>query len=292
LHPLPITGVGGRILLTHKGSLRCLPATNNINLAYYSAQIPTNLISLGHLQRCGASYGPDPLRPNTHFVVRSSPTGPLIGSAKLSPANLLPVDFRALQTAPTTLSPLALQQLQTYLATKLPRPPHYNAEQLRRANAAEDLHIHRHHPSDDALCADLSHGKIKSSPLTPRDVRLNRLLRGPCPHCTAGKLTAAPARTSTSAPATSPGDMLSFDIHMLPEPAPGGLTHAVHLVDEFSGRLDIIGATSKHTLPIFRAIHHIISTSYNSQGYRVRGMHGDAEHINASLLVPPRRHRH
>ena len=80
--------------------------------------------------------------------------------------------------------------------------------------------------------------------------------------------------------------MLSFDIHMLPEPAPGGLTHAVHLVDEFSGRLDIVGATSKHTLPIFRAIHHIISTSYNSQGYKVRGMHGDAEHINASLLAP------
>ena len=80
--------------------------------------------------------------------------------------------------------------------------------------------------------------------------------------------------------------MLSFDIHMLPEPAPGGLTHAVHLVDEFSGRLDIVGATTKHTLPIFRAIHHVISTSYNSQGYRVRGMHGDAERINASLLVP------
>ena len=285
MHPLSINGVGGRVFLTHKGNLRCLPATNNLNLAYYSAQIPTNLISLGHLQRCGASYGPDPLRPTTHFIIRSSPTGPLIGSTQLSPTNLLPVDFLALQsTSPPP--PLTLHQLQIYLATKLPRPLHYNAEQLQRANAAEDLHTHRHHPSDNALCADLSHGKIKGSYLTPRDVRLNRLLRGPCPHCTAGKLTAQPSRSSMSPPATCPGDMLSFDIHMLPEPAPGGLTHAVHLVDEFSGRLDIVGATTKHTLPIFRAIHHVISTSYNSQGYRVRGMHGDAERINASLLVP------
>jgi hypothetical protein len=76
-----------------------------MNVAYYAPTIPVNLFSLGHLQRCGASYGPDPLRPLTHFAVYSSSSGPLLAYAALSTNNLLLVDFDALNRA-STISPL------------------------------------------------------------------------------------------------------------------------------------------------------------------------------------------
>ena len=94
--------------------------------------------------------------------------------------------------------------------------PHHTAEQLPRDHEDDALHYDRNHPSDDSLCADLSHGKISWSPLTSQDVRLNRILRGPCVHCVAGKLTEPPAPSSTIAPATSPGAVISLDVHMLP----------------------------------------------------------------------------
>ena len=61
--PSYIAGVGGRIALTHSGLLSFLPVTEGMNIAYYSKDAPTNLLSLGHLQRCGAFYSPDPDRP-------------------------------------------------------------------------------------------------------------------------------------------------------------------------------------------------------------------------------------
>ena len=56
-----------------------------MNLAYFSPSIPVNLFSLGHLQRCGASYGPDPLRPLTHVTIRSAISGPLLAHAEFPP---------------------------------------------------------------------------------------------------------------------------------------------------------------------------------------------------------------
>ena len=269
-----VTGVGGNINLTHSGNLKALPALNNMNLAYYSKHLPTNLLSLGHLQRSGATYGPDPTRPLTHFLLRLSPSGPILATVKLSDNNLLPVNFAALSTSTKRLNkPLALIS------------SHHTAEQLRRAEEAEQLHHDRHHPSDDALCADLSHGKIPWSPLTCPDVRLNRSLRGPCVHCLAGKMPAPRTPSSTSTPATSPGEVLSFDIHQLPELSPGGFTHAIHVVDEHSGKVDILGSTSKTTLSVTRAVRSII-VEYNSDGHKIVRLHGDAEKINASLAHP------
>ena len=253
--PLLIGGVGGHILLTHKGLLKCLPSLNNINRAYYSKHLPINLISLGYLQRCGVFYSPDPTRPTTHFTIKLSSTGPIIATVRLSRNNMLPVDFESLSAS-----------------SKLPDPTafiaHHSAEQLRRADDADRLHHSRHHPSDDVLCADLSNGKIPWSNLTSSDIRLNRHLRGPCPHCVAGKLTNPSAPTSQSAPANSPGAVICFDIHQLPEPSPGGFTHALHAVDEFSGKFDVIGCLNKTTLQISRALRSLIVT-YNSDGHRV-----------------------
>ena len=287
--PMHVDGVGGRIRLTHQGRLKALPDTNNMNLSYYSQDLPSNLISLGYLQRSGATYGSDPSRPHTHVVIRLGQTGPVLATVPLSSNNLLPIDFCELARS-TRASEHITRPTHTRRATsRIRNPPHalisahHTAEQLRRAEEAEQLHHDRNHPSDDALCADLSHGKIPWSTLTCPDVRLNRSLRGPCAHCLAGKMTAPRTPSSTSAPATSPGAVLSFDIHQLPETSPGGFTHAIHVVDEHSGKLDIIGSISKTTLAISRAVRHLI-VEYNADGHRVGHMHGDAEKVNASLL--------
>ena len=49
--------------LLHSGLLSFVPVTEGMNISYYSKDAPTNLLSLGHLQRCGAFYSPDPDRP-------------------------------------------------------------------------------------------------------------------------------------------------------------------------------------------------------------------------------------
>ena len=280
--PFSIGGVGGSCAVTHRGLLHCLPTTNGMNSAYLSPTLPVNLLSLGHMQRCGATYSPDPLRPLTHVSIHSSPSGPLLAHATLSPTNLLPVDFNALATA-STASPHEYRA--TAYATTFP-VPHINAEQRSRADAAEELHIDLCHPSDRSLCANLSTGKFPFSSLTCADVTLNRQLRGPCPHCAAGKHRNPPHPPSTTAPATSVGAVLSFDPQLLPEASPGLHTHELILVDEFTGHLSVVGASSKSTPAMFKALQHIITTTYNSHQHRVLTLHGDCEKINTSLASP------
>ena len=110
LQPLPtlfsIGGVGGSCAVTHRGYLHCLPMTNDMNSAYLSPTLPVNLFSLGQMQRSGATYGPDPLRPLTHVSISSLPSGPLLAQATLSTHNLIPVNFDALHIA-SQLSPTA-----------------------------------------------------------------------------------------------------------------------------------------------------------------------------------------
>ena len=254
-----------------------------MNVAYYAPTIPVNLFSLGHLQRCGASYGPDPLRPLTHVSVYSSISGPLLAHATLSPNNLLLVDFNALKMA-SILSPLRYHP--SYALNATFPIQHINAEQRARADAAEQLHIDLCHPSDRSLCSNLSTGKLPFTTLTCTDITLNRQLRGPCPHCAAGKHTNPPHPPSTSPPATSIGEVISIDPQLLPEPSPGQHTHEIILVDEFTGHLSVVGATSKSTPAVFKALQHIISTTFNANQHRVGTIHGDCEKINISLAGP------
>ena len=111
-----------------------------------------NLLSLGQLQRCGAAYSPDSLRPRTHIPIVSSPSGPLLARATLTAHNLLPVDFAALHYA-STLSPTAYYQ-PLAMSTTFPTL-HANAEQRAHANAEEELYNDLCHPSDRSLCANL-----------------------------------------------------------------------------------------------------------------------------------------
>ena len=97
-----------------------------MNSAYFSPTLPVNLFSLGQMQRCGATYGPDPLRPLSHVTIRSSPSGPLLAHAALSTHNLLPVDFAALLHA-SSINPLSYYHPVAMAAHSL--VPHTTAEQ-------------------------------------------------------------------------------------------------------------------------------------------------------------------
>lgn len=167
-----------------------------MNSAYPSPTLPVNLFSLGHMQRCGATYQPDPLRPLTHVSILSSPHEPLLAHAALTPHNLLPVNFHELHSAAAS-SPHVYH---TAVFTASFTIPHINAEQRSRADAAEELHNDLCHPSDHNLCVNLATGKLPFSTLTCTDVTLNRQLRGPCPHCTAGKHHNPTHPPSTTAP--------------------------------------------------------------------------------------------
>lgn len=256
-----------------------------MNSAYFSAKLPANLFSLGYLQSRGATYGPDPSRPRTHVHIQSSPSGPTLSYAALSPNNLLPIDFTALTLA-STISPSLYHSTYPMALSATYPIPHINAEQRLRSDAAEHLHHALFHPSDDSLCRNLSTGKLPFSHLTCADVTLNRSLRGPCPHCAAGKLRRPSHPPSTSPPATAVGAVISFDPQLLPEPSPGQLTHEIILVDEFSGHLSVIGCTSKTSSAVFRAIHHVVSTEYNAFRHPVLTLHGDSEKINTSIASP------
>ena len=189
-----------------------------MNLAYLSPTLPVNLFSLGQMQRCGAVYGPDPLRPRTHVSISSSPSGPSLAYTTLSSHNLLPVNFDDLHTA-SKLSPHAYHPA-AFMATFLTL--HINVEQQYRADAVEEIHTDHCNPSDLSICANLSTGKLPSS--TPA-------LTSPstCPHCAASKHRNP---SPPPHPATSVGAVISFDPQLLLEPSPGLHTHEIILVDE------------------------------------------------------------
>lgn len=154
-----------------------------------------------------------------------------------------------------------------------------NAEQRARCDAAEDLHRALHHPSDAHMCAYLRSNP--SSGVTIRDVLLNRALRGPCVDCTSGKaVTYRPS--STSPPATAPGQVLSFDLNLLKVPTPLGHTQALKVVDEHAGHMEIVSVKSKSLRDVFDAVMAVVSI-YNSYGHKVVLLHGDAENVNRAL---------
>ena len=168
------------------------------------------------------------------------------------------------------------------------RPDHITAEQRQRCNLVQDLLVALSFPSDQSLCDDLSHGKIVAAPyssLTPADVRLNRLLRGECPHAAAGKHRSDPHPPSLSPPAHLPGQVLSIDIHLLPGPSLGGFTHRCTIIDEHSTYLGEIGLKSKSTQDVFDGLMAYIKCVYKANDHKVSVIHGDDEAINRSLAL-------
>jgi len=278
--PIFLGGVTGGIYLTHCGQFKYLPMTNNVNKVFYSKDASTTLLSLGWLQRCGGKYNTND---NDNSVTIRDPNNNIINVPRLTDNNLLPASIAKLQLAmsrnPSLYQQAVLPSMSAYFSVS-----HATAEQRKRCELAQDLIFALGFPSDASLILDIDTGKIPGTILTGNDIKLNRLLRGPCPHADAGKRQADPTPSSQSAPATTIGGNLCFDIEKLPEATPGGFTHNIRVVDEKSGYLSIAGCMSKSSAAIGEALLKIIAVDYLAFGHKVEILHGDSEQVNMSLL--------
>lgn len=270
--PIFLDGINGGIPLTHSARFRCLPSTNGYNKGYYSAKLQTTLISLGYLQQCGGSY-----HSTSSGLSIYMPNGTLLDSPQLTQFQLLPISDRLL--ASTYFDSDPTRSAGSAFAT------HVNAEMRHRCDEVEVL-LHRlGFPTDESLIADISGGKIPTY-LTGFDVRLNRQLRGPCPHQLAGKARAPVAPSSTSPPATTIGGNVSFDLQSVLDPPPGGRTHEIFFYDEFSGLFGHELCYSKNQADVLEAITSFIAKNFTIYGHKVTELHGDKERINESLRTP------
>ena len=284
--PIPLSGIGAGVSITHAGYLRCLPATNGLNKCYYSKDATTTLISLGHLQRSGGAYN---TVPHTIRLQVYGPNSILLDTPSLSRNNLFHASMASLSRAKKdnyTLyaAPSIIQLPSTEDDTDATTSPIHYKEQRDRADQVFELQPLLHYPSDDSLSADLTSGKIPQpyNHLTAGDVKVNRAIRRSCPHTEAGKHRHHPIPSSLTAPATKPGEKLSFDLEPLPLQH-DGYTVEVRMVDEFSGHISIFGAKSKRTQDLYHAIKTQIDLDYKAYRHTVSTLHGDDEIVNASL---------
>jgi hypothetical protein len=164
-------------------------------------------------------------------------------------------------------------------------PPirHFTPAQRLRADDVQRAHVSLYHPSDASLSSSLTLGKFDTN-LTSSDVANNRLIRGPCVDCAAGKYKHAPKLPSLSEPAQYPGEVLSFDPNKLPVPAYGSYTHFILVADKHTGFLSVVGALSKSSEHVFIALRQLITRVYNAHQHRVFTLHGDCESVNLSLI--------
>lgn len=289
--PLPVDGISGPTPLTHSGNIRCLPANNNINYALYGPKLTNNLFSLGWIQDRGGDYRT--LGRNMVSIRPDSNTDATPQLVTLTRNNLLPVDLAALQHQYGDQQQHQQHHRAHFLAHPVVAPPpgfnttatpRLNAEQIRRADLANELHLTLNCIPDEALMLNIRLGKLGApwNILTSADVRNNRIRRGPCLHCIAGRLLARPKPTSTSAPASRPGQHISWDPQQLTEKAHGGYTHKNTMIDEHSGFARVEGAISKTNQHLFNSLRPFIA-DLNSHGHRVDTAFADPEKCNLAL---------
>ncbi len=278
IHIDGITGSDG--ILTHSCNILGLP--ESCNDAYYGQGLTATLLSLGVIQRSGGSYRT--VDNSTVEITLPSKSIPPI-TVKLSTNNLLHVDTDRL----SSLHQKYAQRLDKHLLPKLRLlsavPRAYvaiSAVQRRRAREANELHFDLDCIPDDALCKNITNGKIETH-LTPADIRLNRAITGPCPHCPEGRAHAPTAHSSTSEPATLPGQRLVYDVQQLHTTAVGGATHRNTIVDEHSGFASVEPMINKTTQQTFKSLQTTAVRDYNTHGHKVGSAHGDAEQVNVSI---------
>jgi len=294
-----------------------------MNFGLYCPTFPQTLYSLGYILRCGGSYY-STSKPTPSLIVKATDYATLNISPLSSHSNLSPVNMKLLQqakslhpqlfnTIPTklppnnplpstlhnfivgntsttnSLTPPLLQAFPASVPTNIsPKPTHVTAAQIRRTYEALDLHHSLHHPPDAHLIHELSTGKHRYSNLQAADIRLMRLLHGPCPHCLEGrsnKITIS-SQVSPTPPTTRPGENISFDPQKLPAKTPGGFTHKVTMVDKHTGHISQPGTLSKSTTSLFTGMNKNIQLVYNANGHKVDTLHGDAEAVCNSLKAP------
>ena len=257
-HPFPIGGLGGStVIATHYGLIKGFPV--ELGKAYWGPSFDVFLISLGYIQMCGGSY----IGKGNSLQVFDT-YGKLIEETTLLRNNLAPMKLLDSSSKPLLAN--------AFVA------PFYTAAQISDAELAEELHDYFHHPSDDVLIDSIDYGHVQTT-ITSSAVRLNRLLRGPCPHCEAGKMTNDPYPPSTNEPELSIGQTLSTDVNQLFVPTPGGNTHKSNIVDHKTGYFGVLVHKSKKASELVKGFKQHIAVDYNSHGHKVDNLTTDSEHV-------------
>ena len=162
---------------------------------------------------------------------------------------------------------------------------HFTAEQRARCDRMEAFHYGRGcHFSDDVLAEAFQNGLFPELELTARDVRDNRLLRGPCPNCLASKHRQQAMPPSHSEPASMPGEHLHIDIFEKTKKSAGGKSTAIRMSDDHTGDIQFGTATSKQTAHLFAGIVAMIHARYTVHGHRVLMITSDSDPALAPLI--------
>jgi hypothetical protein len=293
-------GVKGCIRLTHVGISKALAKyPPEVNELFYSAEAEHKLLSLGLLHRYGWSYASvDAPIKHTNLY---DPARILFASGTLASNNLLlaPASLAASTSAPLNqVSSLAAPTSAPSKQVSSPALPyhslaaayddmlynfqrkafHIGAQQRIRCDRVEAFHHGKGvHASDEILSEALHNGLFPELNITPQDVRLNRMLRGPCIHCAMAKIKQKPMTTSVSAPPQHVADQLHIDIIDRLCDSPGGKRFGIRMIDGFSGDFQYGSSLNKTARCLFEALMGMIHKRYTVYGHRVSLITSDPE---------------
>ena len=279
--PITLKGIGqGSASFTHVGDLPWLPP--GLRSCFFSPTLGARLISLAYLCRNSRTHFYNIPGDVDSLVIMVD--GAHLATCTRSDNNLYPFPSIGRGTfypppggvAPAAFaaSPMPLRQL--------------TPEQRSRCDAVERLLEMYCRPSDEALARTISFGGLGShaAGLTPHDVYLNRLLRGPDVHRAQGRVRDPPARSSLSSPASSPCEALVVDPHHLKHPDIFGNRCVLRIVCEFSGAFWVVPCKTGTAASLRSALERFIHTTCNAYGHRVASVHADAESVFGALVAP------
>lgn len=293
--PWTIGGVSAGLLITHQGYLKPIPGLQlspAASLAYWGPGSHQTIISLGFLMTHGYSY----VGTNRSLTVYNSSgslihTSPLAANNVHSPTINSSVTQRSILITPNSVrkppgSVTFADTDQTPTPSPSLHPLKITARHIALCNEAESLHHGMQHPSDEALCQALDNGSIPNTTVTSAMVRLNRRLRGKCPHCLQGKLSAAPKPSSTKDPTLLLGHTQCLDIKKLPLDTISGKTQRIICVDAASGAIHFTLAQSKTTAGLLQPLITLFAEKFNAHGHTVKQINTDNEAVFRSLAGP------
>ena len=176
------------------------------------------------------------------------------------------VDFDVADLDEVSLVSASMPSLQDHSLTR---------QRLKVLDMVNALHDSTGHPSDQVLCSMCDHGLYPG--FTSKDVRDNRMLRGRCAHCLAGKHKRKQPSSSTSPLPASVGHVISMDLKQLPVPTPQGNTHQSILVDGLTGYMVVVLHKSKKAPVVFANVKVALQQHFNRYGHQVKTIHTDSE---------------
>jgi hypothetical protein len=160
---------------------------------------------------------------------------------------------------------------------------HFSARAKKRALEVIDLHESVGHPCDAVLGAALDAGCYAGTDLTSADLRVARLVYGPCDACTEGKMTAPREPTSTSFRDSGVAHTVYWDVLPLLTTTIGGNTHAMVGCESATGYVMTVMQKGKERDACLKSVKKGIA-EMNQYGHRVRCMVFDDEAVLKSMF--------